>query len=50
MMFQQRGRVFLLTKFESKNYEEVSRQLNISVSAVKKHIIQANKFLKSNYP
>src|SRR5690606_31830867 len=38
----QRRRVFLLCKFESKTYEEVSKLLGISVPAVNDHITKAN--------
>lgn len=46
----QRKRVFLLCKFESKSYQEVSQLLGISVDAVKDHITKANRFLKTHYP
>ncbi|RQP17708.1 MAG: sigma-70 family RNA polymerase sigma factor [Parapedobacter sp.] len=45
----QRKRVFLLCKFEQKTYQQVADLLHISVSAVRDHIIKANKYLKSQY-
>lgn len=46
----QRKRVFLLCKFESKSYSEVSELLGISVAAVNDHMTKANKFLKTRFP
>lgn len=41
-----RREVFILCKIESKSYEEVSAQLNISLSTINDHIYKANLFLK----
>lgn len=41
-----RREVYILCKFESKSYEEVSLLLNINMSTVNDHIYKANQFLK----
>jgi len=41
-----RREVYILCKFESKSYEEVSLMLNINMSTVNDHIYKANQFLK----
>jgi len=46
----QRKKVFMLCKFEAMSYQEGSDMLHISIPAVRHHIVEANKFLKANYP
>jgi len=42
----QRQQVFRLIKLDNKSYEEVSRQLGISVSTISDHIVKANKAIR----
>ena len=42
----QRQQVFRLCKLEGKSYDEVSRQLGISVSTISDHIVKANKAVR----
>lgn len=46
---EQRRRVFELCKVEGKSYEEVSRQLSISIATVNSHITNANAFLREYF-
>lgn len=46
---EQRRRVFELCKIEGKSYEEVGRQLSISVATVNSHITNANTFLRQYF-
>lgn len=39
--------IFRLCKFEGKTYEEVSKQLGISLSTISDHIVKANLFIKT---
>lgn len=39
---------FLLSRHESRSYKEISRQLNISISTVEKHIVKALKIMRSS--
>ena len=43
----QRRRIYELCKKEKKSYEEVARELNISVNTVKAHITQTLSFLRN---
>jgi len=45
----QRKLVFTLCKMEGNTYEEVSRKLGISKSAINDHIVKATKFIKGYY-
>jgi RNA polymerase sigma-70 factor (family 1) len=45
----QRKQVFTLCKLEGKSYEEVSKELGISTSTIRDHIVKANKALKQYY-
>ena len=42
----QRQQVFRLCKLEGKSYDEVSRQLGISLSTISDHIVKANKAVR----
>ena len=42
----QRQQIFRLIKLDNKSYEEVSRQLGISVSTISDHIVKANKAIR----
>jgi RNA polymerase sigma-70 factor (family 1) len=42
----QRQQIFKLIKLDNKSYEEVSRQLGISVSTISDHIVKANKAIR----
>lgn len=42
-----RKEIFLMSRFEGKTYDEIARGLNISKSAVNKHIIEALAFLRT---
>ena len=42
----QRQQVFRLIKLDNKSYEEVSRQLGISVSTISDHIVKGNKAIR----
>jgi len=42
----QRQQIFRLIKLDNKSYEEVSRQLGISVSTISDHIVKANKTIR----
>ncbi len=42
----QRQQIFRLIKLDNKSYEEVSRQLGISVSTISDHIVKANKSIR----
>ena len=39
--------IYRLCKIEGKTYEEVSKQLGISVSTISDHIVKANTFIRS---
>ncbi len=41
-------KVFLLNRYEEKKYEEIATELNISRSAVKKHIVKALDHMRRN--
>ena len=45
----QRQQVFRLCKLEGKSYKEVSELLGISVSTISDHIVNATKFIRSNF-
>jgi len=45
----QRKQVFTLCKLEGKSYEEVSKELGISTSTVRDHIVKANKAVKQYF-
>jgi len=42
----QRQQIFRSIKLDNKSYEEVSRQLGISVSTISDHIVKANKAIR----
>lgn len=42
----QRQQIFRSVKLDNKSYEEVSRQLGISVSTISDHIVKANKAIR----
>jgi RNA polymerase sigma-70 factor (family 1) len=42
----QRQQIFKLIKLDNKSYEEVCRQLGISVSTISDHIVKANKAIR----
>ena len=41
--------IFRLCKLDGKSYEEVSKQLNISLSTISDHIVKANTFIRTRY-
>ena len=42
-----RKQVFIMSRFENNNYEEIAGKLNISKSAVNQHIVEALSFLRT---
>ena len=49
----QRKKVFILCKLEGKSYEEVSKELHISVSTIQDHMVKANCVVRNylhNHP
>jgi RNA polymerase sigma-70 factor (ECF subfamily) len=45
----QRKQVFTLCKLEGRSYEEVSKELGISASTIRDHIVKANKAVKQYF-
>lgn len=45
----QRREVYSLCKLEGKSYEEVSKELGISTSTIRDHIVKANKAVKTYF-
>ncbi|MEO6521010.1 MAG: sigma-70 family RNA polymerase sigma factor [Mucilaginibacter sp.] len=45
----QRKQIYTLCKLEGKSYEEVSKELSISTSTIRDHIVKANKTVKQYF-
>jgi RNA polymerase sigma-70 factor (family 1) len=45
----QRKQIYMLCKLEGKSYEEVSKELSISTSTIRDHIVKANKTVRQYF-